>query len=114
MNRLSLCLAAALAFVPSMSVAQCGGGADCAVGRIGTGGQNSDGKAQGFRFQGQEGGAAITNAGNPDAGRLTINSDDDGSLSGTFRSGIVRGKTTGFFGDCTGLCGDLSDDPDEP
>ena len=114
MYRLSLYLAAALAFVPSMAIAQCGGGADCAVGGIGTGGQNSDGRAQGFRFQGEERGATVTNAGNAESGRLNINGDDDGSLSGTFRSGLERCRTTGFFGDCTGLCGDLSDDPDEP
>ena len=106
-----LCFGAALALIPSMAVANCGTG-DCAVGAIGTGGDNSGGKAQGFRFQGQEGGASVSNNGNADAGRLIVTGADNGSLSGTFRSGSARGRITGFFGDCTGLCGDpFEEDP---
>jgi hypothetical protein len=114
MYRLALAFAAALAVSPSIVGASCGGGGDCAVGGIGNGGAASEGKAQGSHLQGTEQGASVTNSGNADAGRLNITGADNGSLSGTFRSGIVRGRTTGFFGDCTGLCGDLFDEAIQP
>ena len=101
-------LAAALLFVPSVALSQCGGDS-CSVGALGTGGVSSGGKAQGFfsktpstRFPG----ATLTNAGNNDAGRLNITSSV-GSLSGTFRenpSPTARGRGTGVFGDWSGQC----------
>jgi hypothetical protein len=40
-------------------------------------------------FRGQEFGSAVSNSGNADAGRLNVTGADNGSLSGTFRSGIL-------------------------
>lgn len=96
MYRLVLGLAATLALIPSMVVANCGNGGDCAVGGIGTGGTASGGNAQGFRFHGTEGGASVTNSGNADAGRLNITGADSGSLSGRSDQALFAAGPQGF------------------
>ena len=105
--------AAALVFIPSTAMSQCGTEA-CSVGAAGTGGESSDGKAQGFHYEFPSTrfpGATITNSGNNDAGRFSIGTGATGStlgtLSGTFRahpSPSSRGRGTGLFGDWTGQC----------
>jgi len=107
MHKFIRLLAAALLFVPSLALPQCGGDS-CSVGALGTGGVNSGGQAQGFFFKTPSTnfpGATLTNAGNNDAGRLNITAA--GSLSGTFRenpSPTARGRGTGVFGDWSGQC----------
>jgi len=111
-SKLVLCVAAAaLLSVPSIAMSQCNE-AGCAVGAAGTGGEKSEGKAQGFReviesirFPGR----IITNSGNLDAGRLNISGGGfpSGDLSGTFRQNPApssRGRGTGIFGDWAGQC----------
>src|SRR5829696_7660584 len=95
---------AALLLAPSIANAQCGDG-DCAVGAIGTGGEKSEGKAQGFHDAHPSigfPGSSFSNVGNSDAGRIDISDPDQGTLSGTFRDGSNRGRGTGVFGDFTG------------
>lgn len=115
MHRFFLSLSAAV-FV-SMSPAAMGqcGGDTCSVGATGTGGEKSGGKAQGFHEEFVSTvripGAAITNSGNLDAGRLTVTLDGSslGTLSGTFRQNpnpALRGHGTGLFGDWSGQCED--------
>ena len=114
MNRLALALAAAaFALLPSIAMSQCGGdGASCAVGAIGTGGDKSEGKAQGSYqvFQSTTfPGRTITNAGNEGAGHLSISGGGhpSGDLTGTFRPNpqpTARGHGTGIFGDWSGQC----------
>ena len=112
MARLLLAFAAAaLLHIPSIAMSQCGDG-QCAVGAAGTGGEKSEGKAQGFhevipsiRFPGR----TITNSGNNDAGHLNISGGGfpSGDLSGTFRPNpepAARGRGTGIFGDWSGQC----------
>jgi hypothetical protein len=86
--------------------AQCGG--ECNVGTYGTGGVSSGGNARGGLFVGTEeippGTIDIRNAGNADAGNISISGAVSGSATGTFRAGASRGKTRGVFGDCTGFC----------
>ena len=89
--------------VSAQNVAANCGGSDCLVGAFGTAGDHSA-NVQGFHAEGEEGGLSFTNSGNFDAGRLVLSGDAEGSLSGTFRAGIARGRTTGLFGECTGLC----------
>jgi hypothetical protein len=110
MKRLSISLATGLVLglllLPGAAYAACGGDA-CAVGGAGTGGERSDGRAQGFR---EEYGALIgdnqlvlvTNVGNADAGHITLSGARDGTLSGTYRNGVGRGRGTGYFGDWAG------------
>ncbi|MFZ2158007.1 MAG: hypothetical protein WAV72_18050 [Bradyrhizobium sp.] len=116
MNRFYLTVtAAALVFVSPVAMSNCGGDT-CSVGASGTGGERSEGKAQGFRDEFistvRIPGAAITNSGNPDSGRLTVTLDGNslGTLSGTFREHpqpTVRGHGTGDFGgDWAGQCED--------
>ena len=108
-------LAVMLVMTVAPAFADCGVG-DCSVGAAGTGGEQSEGKAQGFRFEGpgHSPGETVTNAGNADAGRLTADrpGDDDGTLSGTFRGDSARGHGTGLFGDWAGQC-EAADFPDE-
>jgi hypothetical protein len=104
-------LAAAFILAPSLAFAQCGGDT-CSVGGAGTGGVNSDGKAQGFRLEEPSTnfpGGTLTNSGNNDAGRLHVTDalNPVGSLSGTFRENpqpAARGHGTGIFGDWSGQC----------
>ena len=81
--------------------AECGDG-DCQVGAFGTGGENSDGKAQGFRFSGEGQFGHIDSTGTTQSGAFfgaigsaTGHASDDGSFSG---------RKTGVFGDCKGQC----------
>lgn len=111
MNRCAVFLVAALVVVPSIAAAQCGGDSACSVGAAGTGGQNSDGNAQGFRQEILLPGGTLSNSGNSDAGRLreTGSTGTVGTLSGTFRENpqpSVRGAGTGIFGDWAGQCAD--------
>jgi hypothetical protein len=112
-NRPILSLAvAALILIPSVASSNCGVGNACAVGAAGTGGEKSEGKAQGFReviesvnFPGR----IITNSGNADAGHLNISGGGfpSGDLTGTFRQNpqpSARGHGTGIFGDWSGQC----------
>jgi len=93
--------------VPGVASANCGGDA-CTVGGAGVGGVSSDGKAQGFRIEGSavtsDGLVVYTNVGNADAGRVWLSGGRVGTLAGTYRDGIGRGRGTGYFGDWTGLC----------
>jgi len=120
MNRPILYIAAAalaVALSPSMAFAGCGSG-DCAVGGAGTGGGQSDGSAQGFHVTGidPEHGSMVTNSGNSTSGRLVVDSPTNGagSVTGTIRGDTLRGKDTGFFGDCSGVCPDPFEDPTVP
>lgn len=81
----------------------------CTVGTYGTGGEASEGKAQGGLFVGHPERFpenTISNAGNADAGRIDATTADgsEGTLTGTFRDGTLRGRETGLFGDCSGIC----------
>jgi hypothetical protein len=104
MTRLVLCVAA-LALFPATAIANCGN-EDCAVGAFGTGGANSDGKAQGYRTEGPSGlfpGETQTNTGNDHAGHGSIT--NVGSVSGNFPGdGTFRGRAVGTPDDCTGFC----------
>ena len=116
MTRFFLSVAAVAAFLFSpVAMAQSGGcgGDTCSVGAFGTGGQKSDGKAQGFRDEFistvRIPGAAITNSGNLNAGRFTVTREGSslGTLSGTFRThpkATARGRGTGMFGEWSGQC----------
>lgn len=104
--------AAAFFFVSPVAMSSCGGDT-CSVGGAGTGGEMSAGRAQGFHDEFistvRIPGAAITNSGNLDAGRLTVTRDGSslGTLSGTFREQpdpSARGRGTGMFGDWAGQC----------
>jgi hypothetical protein len=88
----------------------------CAVGGAGTGGQNSDGKAGGFRLEGPATsfpGSTFTNSGNEIAGHITIQGTAEGMASGAFTPqgtvvGHYDGVVAGFFGidgTCNGVCG---------
>ena len=75
----------------------------------GTGGEQSDGKAQGFQLQFPSTkylGETTKNVGNADAGRVDLT--NQGNIAGTFRDDLVRGHATGVFGGFSGLC-DLVD-----
>jgi hypothetical protein len=100
--------------VPTASAEGCA--TTCAVGGAGTGGQNSDGKAGGFRLEGPSTGfpgATFTNQGNEMAGHITLQGTAEGMASGGFTpQGVVVGHYTGdvaaFFGidgTCSGVCG---------
>ena len=110
---------AALTLTPSFTSAQCGGDS-CSVGAFGTGGTNSEGKAQGFFLKFPSTlfpGGFVSNTGNLDSGRLNVNdgSGSIGSTSGTFRENprpSVRGHVSGLFGDWSGQC-DIEDFPDD-
>lgn len=86
----------------------------CSVGAEGTGGENSDGSAQGFhttfpstRFADSQ----YSNSGSQTAGRISVTGDSDGSASGAFTpSGDLTGHFDGVIGDlygvgdCNGVC----------
>ena len=88
----------------------------CSVGGAGTGGQNSDGQAQGFRLAGPSTGfpgSTFTNQGGPLSGHISVQGAASGSGSGAFTPqgvlvGHYDGVTAGFFGTtdpCSGICG---------
>jgi hypothetical protein len=110
-------IAASLALaVPSASAEGCS--STCSVGAAGTGGENSDGKAEGFRLAGPSTGfpgSTFTNQGNPAlGGHIAVEGPTfNGSASGnTSPQGDLVGHFTGvsadFFGTedpCSGICG---------
>jgi hypothetical protein len=88
----------------------------CSVGAVGTGGENSDGNANGGRLKGLSTGfpgATFTNQGNDIAGHISVTGTFDGMGSGAFTPqdvlvGHYEGVTAGFFGvddPCSGICG---------
>jgi len=100
--------------VPSASAEGCA--SICSVGGAGTGGENSDGKAGGFRREGPSTGfpgSTFTNSGNEIAGHVTLEGTANGSGSGAFTpQGVVVGHYEGItavlFGvpdPCSGICG---------
>jgi hypothetical protein len=100
--------------VPTASAEGCA--STCSVGGAGTGGQNSDGQAQGFRLEGPSTGfpgSTFTNQGNEIAGHISVQGASDGSASGAFTpQGVLVGHFDGvsadFFGTddpCSGVCG---------
>ena len=113
---LGAAIAASLALaVPTASAEGCA--STCSVGGVGTGGQNSDGQAQGFRLKGPSGGfpgSTFTNQGNERlGGHISVQGASDGSASGAFTpQGVVVGHYDGVVairfgmdGDCSGVCG---------
>ena len=109
MKRLSLSVATGVVLgvllLPGVAYGHCGTG-DCSVGAAGTGGERSDGRAQGFRIEKDilvnNQVVAVTNVGNADGGRITLSGGLVGTLAGTYRNGIGRGHGTGYFGDWSG------------
>jgi hypothetical protein len=101
----------AIALSTSAAGAQCNG--ECNVGTYGRGGVNSGGNARGGLFVGAEeipsGTIDVRNAGNANAGNISISGAVSGSAVGTFRAGASRGRTSGVFGDCTGFCEEEDD-----
>ena len=90
--------------------------ADCSVGGTGTGGQNSNGAAQGFHYQQpvpSVEGATVSNSGNQIGGNITVTGTVSGMAGGAYTpQGVVVGHYTGFvagfFGvpdPCSGICG---------
>jgi hypothetical protein len=108
-------LAASLVLaVPTASAEGCA--STCSAGAAGTGGQNSDGKAQGFRQEGPSTGfpgSTFTNQGGPTGGNITVKGAANGSASGALTpQGVLVGHFDGvsadFFGTddpCSGVCG---------
>ena len=100
--------------VPTASAEGCA--TTCSVGLVGTGGENSDGQAQGFRLKGPSTGfpgSTFTNQGGPLSGHISVQGAASGSGSGAFTPqgvlvGHYDGVTAGFFGTtdpCSGICG---------
>src|SRR5690349_2824892 len=81
---LGVAVAASLALaVPSASAAGCA--STCSVGAAGTGGENSDGAAQGFRLAGPSTGfpgSTFTNQGGELSGHISVKGTSEGSASG--------------------------------
>ncbi|MET0565520.1 MAG: hypothetical protein ABW021_03645 [Acidimicrobiia bacterium] len=89
----------------------------CSVGGAGTGGESSDGQADGFRLEGQSTGfpgSTFTNQGSATyGGHIAVTGASEGTASGTFTpQGVLVGHFDGvsaiFFGlegDCSGVCG---------
>src|SRR5215207_1482835 len=104
-------LLAAMAASAFAESANCGDG-DCFVGGAGTGGDKSGGKAQGGRIEG--GSSSLfpnttftlsgDNFGDSTAGQLKFSGEVNGTVTGTERDGISRGRGTGVFGDWAGQC----------
>ena len=101
--------------VPSASAQGCA--STCSVGAAGTGGQNSDGQAGGFRLEGPSTGfpgSTFTNQGNEIGGHIAVEGPTfNGSASGAFTPqgvlvGHFEGVSADFFGipdPCSGVCG---------
>jgi hypothetical protein len=101
--------------VPPASAEGCA--TTCAVGLVGTGGQSSDGKAQGFRLEGPSTGfpgSTFTNQGSEIGGHISVQGASEGSASGAFTPqgaivGHFEGVSADFFGvpdPCSGVCGE--------
>jgi hypothetical protein len=111
MKRLNISIATGVVLgvllLPGVAYAGCGDG-DCAVGAAGMGGERSAGRAEGFRVEDSfliDNQLVLrTNVGNADAGRVTLSGAREGTLAGTFRYDIARGRGTGRFGDWAGQC----------
>jgi hypothetical protein len=108
---LGLALVTAFTVVtPSVAMAESTGGcADvCSVGAAGTGGEASDGKAQGFRLEGPATRFAdsyFTNAGSQIGGHITISGAFEGTASGAFTpQGAIVGHYTGVLECFGGRC----------
>jgi hypothetical protein len=103
---------AALVISSSPALAQCD--TFCEVGAAGTGGESSDGRAQGFHYivPGHNPGSIATNSGNLMAGRLVIARSGDivGTLTGNYIDGVCHGSETGIFGDTTGADPDCDEE----
>ena len=108
-------IVASLALAVSPASAQ-GCATTCAVGAAGTGGESSDGKAEGFRLEAPSTGfpgSTFTNQGNEMAGHISVQGASEGSASGGFTPqgdlvGHFTGVSAGFFGvpdPCSGKCG---------
>ena len=102
--------------VPSASAQGCA--STCSVGGAGTGGENSDGQAGGFRLEGPSTGfpgSTFTNQGSAIyGGHIAVEGPTfNGSASGTFTPqgvlvGHFEGVSADFFGTddpCSGVCG---------
>ena len=100
--------------VPTASAEGCA--TTCSVGAAGTGGESSDGQAQGFRLEGPAGrfpGSTFTNQGNEIAGHVTLEGTANGSASGAITPqgdlvGHFEGVSADVFGTpdpCSGICG---------
>ncbi|HEU5112275.1 MAG TPA: hypothetical protein VFU96_03090, partial [Acidimicrobiia bacterium] len=98
---------------PSASAEGCA--STCSVGAVGTGGESSDGNAEGFHVQQPSTGfpgSNFSNSGNQIAGNISVTGASQGSASGALTpQGAVVGHFTGvsaiFFGmdgDCNGVC----------
>jgi hypothetical protein len=94
--------------------ADCSG--DCSVGGFGTGGQSSDGAAQGFHYVKpvpNVEGATVSNSGSQIGGNITVTGTVSGMAGGAYTpQGVVVGHYTGFVADffgvpdpCNGICG---------
>jgi hypothetical protein len=88
----------------------------CSVGGFGTGGQSSNGAAQGFHYQQpvpSVAGATVSNSGNQTGGNITVTGTVSGMAGGAFTpQGVVVGHYTGFVANsfgvpdpCSGVCG---------
>ena len=107
-------LALAVTAVPPASAEGCA--SICSVGGAGTGGENSDGQADGFRVERPSTkfpGSTYTNSGNQIAGHITVEGTADGMASGAFTpqdvavghyDGVVA-EVLGIDGTCNGVCG---------
>ena len=109
-------VAIGLSAVSAASAAGCASGTTCAVGGAGTGGQASDGNAQGFRLAGPSTGfpgSTFTNQGGPLSGHISVQGAASGSGSGAFTpQGVLVGHYDGVVaarfgidGTCSGVCG---------
>ena|SRR5215203_3659355 len=108
-------IAASLALaVPPASAEGCA--SICSVGGAGTGGENSDGRAGGFRVERPSTkfpGSTYTNSGNQIAGHVTVEGTADGMASGALTpQGVAVGhydgvvaEDFGIDGTCNGVCG---------
>jgi hypothetical protein len=112
---LGAAIVASLALAVPLASAE-GCATTCTVGLVGTGGQNSDGKASGFRLEGPSTGfpgSTFTNQGSEIGGRISVQGAAEGSASGAFTPqgdlvGHFEGVSAGFFGTddpCSGQCG---------
>jgi hypothetical protein len=88
----------------------------CSVGGFGTGGENSDGAAQGFHYQQpvpSVSGATVSNSGSQIGGNITVTGTVSGMAGGAYTpQETVVGHYTGFVADffgvpdpCSGVCG---------
>ena len=95
-------IVAVMLWTTTWTMAACGTG-ECSVGTFGQGGAASDGKAQGehvVRSSTLYPGETYFNTRNNDAGRIAVS--NEGTIQGTVRDDIMRGHTSGVFGDVSG------------